>query len=125
MHARPIVRIMILILAVSVVTLSCSFDYWLDFAISSTQVIDDQLDVGYSMINNGTRNLKNVSIHILVTVQLDAGGSEQQDPWVPIAGVNLTVGEKHSDTITFTFSGPFTDHVEEIIGARWDDDTIY
>ena len=125
MHTRPIARIALLAVTAAAVALSCSIDYTLDFALTDMAHADHdvKVDVGYSMINNGMRSMDNVSIHILVTIELEAGGPEQKDQWVPTGGVDLTVGGKHSDTITFTFSGPFTDHVEEIIGARWDEYT--
>lgn len=128
MHARPIVRIMILILVVSVVTLSCSFDYWLDFALTDITHTNpsEKVDVGYSMINNGGRSMHNASIRIQVTANLMTGMPEQHTEWLPIVGVDLaSYGGKYSDTYSFSFSGLIdgTTIEVEIIGARWDEQT--
>jgi hypothetical protein len=129
MRARPLARIAILVLAVALVTLSCTFDYWLDFAISDWEVNpadDHQVIVGYSMINRGDRDMNNASIYVQVTAKLMDDTPEQCSEWLPIAGVDLAgYGDSFSGTYTFLFSGtinPATVEVE-ILGSRWDEYT--
>ena len=124
MRARQLVRIALLMLAVALVTLSCTYDYWLDFAITSTEVIDDQLDVGYSMINNGDQSVNNAQIHIQVTADLMTGMPEQYSEWLPIPGVDLAgYGDSYSDSYSFLFSDLIDESTVEveIIGSRWDE----
>jgi hypothetical protein len=129
MRARLLARIVLLVLAAALVSVSCTFDYWLDFAINDWEINlanDHQLDVGYSMINRGDQSINNASIHIQVTADLMTGTPEQYSEWLPIAGVDLAgYGGSYSATYSFLFSGTIdvTTVEVEILGSRWDDYT--
>jgi hypothetical protein len=120
MNLRRIVGITVLVLAAAAVTLSCSFDYWMDFRIGDIAVGTNYVDVGYSLYNAGSLSMDNAQIHIEVTADLALGGSETLEQWTP--GVNLSVFEQFSGTLFFTFSGDIVGPVVvEVIGTRWDE----
>jgi hypothetical protein len=121
MNIRSIGRIALLVLAAFAVVVSCSYDYWLDFELGDTSVSAYEVQADYYMTNSGGMTMYDASIHIQVTADLQSGGSEQQDAWVPPNGVDLSSFESFSGTAFFTFVSPINGATIEIIGSRWDD----
>lgn len=120
MYARKLAKIAFLAVVAAAVTLSCSYDYWMDFSIDTIAVGLDYVDVDYTLYNAGSRSMDNAQIHIEVTADLALGGSETLEQWTP--SVHLSVFDTFSSTLHVPFSSDIVNPVVvEVIGTRWDE----
>jgi hypothetical protein len=120
MNRRTLARIAVLTVVVAAVTLSCSFDYMLNFDISDIAVFVNNVQFTYTLTNSGARSMDNATIHIKATADLATGGSTSHDEWT--TGVELSPYDTFSQTLTYYFSGNITGPVViEVIGAAWDE----
>jgi hypothetical protein len=123
MNARPIGRILLVVLAAAAIAVSCSYDYWLDFDLGDIAVGSNYVDVDYTMTNSGSKTMYNASIHIEVTANIVGNGPQTLDEWLPVDGVDLSAYQSHPATYRFAFGSPIDPAPVsvEIIGSRWDD----
>ncbi|MCX7031506.1 MAG: hypothetical protein NTU62_15490 [Spirochaetes bacterium] len=111
---------MLLVVAVAAVALSCGLDYTLDFELGDIAVLGNSVEVDYTLTNAGFRSMDNATINIRVTVDRLTGGSlPPMELWTP--GVDLSVGDIHSGTLSFPFGESITNPLVEVIGAGWDE----
>jgi hypothetical protein len=121
MHTRKLARIALLAVVAAAVAFSCSLDYMLDFEILDVTPGPGPNDVtvDYWLHNAGSKIMYDATIHILVY----SNGIAQFE--LPTPGIDLSLGETITDTLTFTLGSTPVTPSAVVVGAGWNDENDF
>ncbi len=94
-------------------------DLYLSFEITSYTDNTTSVSVNYKLTNGGESTLENCKIQFGVDTDTGTGTTylEANKKWT--SGVDLSVGESHTDSISFPYTGSFGGI--DVIASGWDD----
>jgi hypothetical protein len=119
MRISKIARIALLAVVAAALALSCSLDYMLDFEVQDVTYLGQNVYVDYFLHNAGSKTMHDATINILV---YDNGIPQFE---LPTPGVDLSVGESATGTLTFALASTVTNPTAVVVGAGWNDENNY